>query len=81
MVRWERNGEPLGRRNNPIKSESHHSGSSDNIEYDGNNLILNPLSEDHNGKYRCIGDNSFPLFVDGPAIPHQIFFDQDIKVL
>ncbi|CCD68970.1 Zwei Ig domain protein zig-7 [Caenorhabditis elegans] len=67
MVRWEKNGEPLG--------------NSDSIEYDGNNLILNSLTEDHIGKYRCIGDNSFPLFVDGPAIPHQIYFDQDIKVL
>uniref|UniRef100_A0A8R1DKY3 Ig-like domain-containing protein n=1 Tax=Caenorhabditis japonica TaxID=281687 RepID=A0A8R1DKY3_CAEJA len=67
MVRWERNGEPIG--------------NSDNIEYDGNNLILNSLSENNAGKYRCIGDNSFPLFVDGPAIPHQIYFDQDIMVL
>ncbi|CAI2307361.1 unnamed protein product [Caenorhabditis sp. 36 PRJEB53466] len=49
MVRWEKDGEPLGELGD--------------IEYDGNDLILNPLSE------------------GGPLIPHQIFFDQDIKVL
>ncbi|CAP24756.2 Protein CBR-ZIG-7 [Caenorhabditis briggsae] len=54
---------------------------SENIEYDGNNLILKELAEEHAGKYRCTGDNSFPLFVDGPSIPHQLYFDQDIKVV
>ncbi|EFP01136.1 CRE-ZIG-7 protein [Caenorhabditis remanei] len=67
MVRWDKNGEPLG--------------NSENIEYDGNNLILTELTEEHAGKYRCTGDNSFPLFVDGPSIPHQLYFDQDIKVV
>ncbi|ULU10617.1 hypothetical protein L3Y34_014709 [Caenorhabditis briggsae] len=67
MVRWDKDGEPLG--------------NSENIEYDGNNLILKELAEEHAGKYRCTGDNSFPLFVDGPSIPHQLYFDQDIKVV
>ncbi|CAB3407125.1 unnamed protein product [Caenorhabditis bovis] len=64
-IRWEKNGEPIVPTNN--------------TQYDGENLILYPLTFEHAGKYRCIADNSFPLFVDGPAMPHQIYYDQIVK--
>lgn len=67
MVRWEVGNETV------VPSEK--------ISYDGNSLILTPLGQDLAGTYRCIADNSFPLFVDGPLIPHQLYYDQDVKIL
>ncbi|CAD6194730.1 unnamed protein product [Caenorhabditis auriculariae] len=67
MVRWEKDNTTIVPSNTTT--------------YDGNNLVLSPLSEEHIGMYRCIADNSFPLFVDGPSMPHQLYYDQFVKIL
>uniref|UniRef100_A0A7I4YW89 Ig-like domain-containing protein n=1 Tax=Haemonchus contortus TaxID=6289 RepID=A0A7I4YW89_HAECO len=50
------------------------------IEYDGNNLIITQAEATMNGVYACIADNSFPMFVDGPAMPHQLIFEQKVII-
>ncbi|CAI5439677.1 unnamed protein product [Caenorhabditis angaria] len=67
LVRWEKDGEAIAPSNS--------------TQFDGNNLILEPLNLEHSGKYRCIAENSFPLFVDGPSMPHLLQYDQTVKVL
>uniref|UniRef100_A0A183FNP9 Ig-like domain-containing protein n=1 Tax=Heligmosomoides polygyrus TaxID=6339 RepID=A0A183FNP9_HELPZ len=65
FVRWEKDGKPI---------------ESDTIEYDGDNLILTSVESSMNGVYTCIADNSFPMFVDGPAMPYQLKYDQEVMV-
>ncbi|PIO70324.1 immunoglobulin domain protein [Teladorsagia circumcincta] len=66
FARWEKDGAPID--------------SSLSIEYDGNNLILAHAEATMNGVYTCIADNSFPMFVDGPAMPHQLIFEQKVII-
>ncbi|ETN84170.1 immunoglobulin domain protein [Necator americanus] len=65
-VRWERDGKAIG----PDPS----------ITYDGDNLILSNVEANMAGTYSCIADNSFPMFVDGPSMPHQLIFEQKFTV-
>ncbi|KJH53662.1 immunoglobulin domain protein [Dictyocaulus viviparus] len=66
FVRWEKDGKA-------IEPSTH-------ISYDGNNLILSDIKKTMNGVYKCIADNSFPLFVDGPSMPHQLIYEQKLTV-
>ncbi|KAK6026045.1 immunoglobulin domain protein [Ostertagia ostertagi] len=69
--RWEKDGAP---------HRGFFSDSSPSIQYDGNNLILAHAEATMNGVYTCIADNSFPMFVDGPAMPHQLIFEQKVII-
>ncbi|KAK6054697.1 immunoglobulin domain protein [Cooperia oncophora] len=66
FARWEKDGRAIE--------------SSSSIEYDGNNLILPQAEATMSGVYTCIADNSFPMFVDGPAMPHQLIFEQKVII-
>ncbi|KIH52005.1 immunoglobulin domain protein [Ancylostoma duodenale] len=65
-VRWERDGAAI--EPNP------------SISYDGDNVILSHVDTNMAGTYTCIADNSFPMFVDGPSMPHQLIFEQKVTV-
>ncbi|RCN50929.1 immunoglobulin domain protein [Ancylostoma caninum] len=65
-VRWERDGTAI--EPNP------------SISYDGDNVILTHVDANMAGTYTCIADNSFPMFVDGPSMPHQLIFEQKVSV-
>ncbi|VDO79459.1 unnamed protein product [Heligmosomoides polygyrus] len=65
-TRWEKDGEPLDR--------------SLPIEYDGDTLILMSVDDTMSGIYTCIADNSFPLFDDGPSLPHELHYFQKFVV-
>uniref|UniRef100_A0A0R3PFW8 Ig-like domain-containing protein n=1 Tax=Angiostrongylus costaricensis TaxID=334426 RepID=A0A0R3PFW8_ANGCS len=51
------------------------------VSYIADNLILSKVSRRANGVYTCIADNSFPMFVDGPSMPHQLIYEQKLNVL
>ncbi|KJH53661.1 immunoglobulin domain protein [Dictyocaulus viviparus] len=54
--------------------------SSENISYDGNNLLLLHVSITSTGIYTCIADNSFPIFPNGPSMSHQLIYEQKLNV-
>ncbi|KHJ76689.1 immunoglobulin domain protein [Oesophagostomum dentatum] len=64
-TRWEKDGAPL---DNPL------------VVYDGDNIVIPNVDENVAGTYRCIADNSFPMFVDGPAMPHSLIYEQKVTV-
>ncbi|KAE9419424.1 hypothetical protein Angca_005025, partial [Angiostrongylus cantonensis] len=66
-VMWQKNGTAIE--------------SSPEVSYIGDNLILSKVNRRANGVYTCIADNSFPMFVDGPSMPHQLIYEQKFHVL
>ncbi|GMT24218.1 hypothetical protein PFISCL1PPCAC_15515, partial [Pristionchus fissidentatus] len=55
FVRWEKDGKTL----------------SGDVEYDGHSILIKKVNSSHSGMYSCHAENSFPLFVGGPSMPHQ----------
>ncbi|CAI4221538.1 unnamed protein product [Auanema sp. JU1783] len=51
-----------------------------NVSYEGDDIIVN-ISQESEGTYTCTADNSFPMFVDGPAMPHKLVYNQKLVVM
>lgn len=69
FVRWEKNGRPLGvdillTRDELVFADG-------DVEYDGHSITINNVQPSHSAVYSCHAENSFPLFVGGPSMPHQ----------
>lgn len=69
FVRWEKNGRPLGvfilmTRDKLVFVDG-------DVEYDGHSITINNVQPSHSAVYSCHAENSFPLFVGGPSMPHQ----------
>ncbi|GMR62645.1 hypothetical protein PMAYCL1PPCAC_32840 [Pristionchus mayeri] len=56
FLRWEKDGQPL-------EGQSY--------SYEGDSITIKNLDHSHSGVYSCHAENSFPLFVGGPSMPHQ----------
>ncbi|CAJ0588742.1 unnamed protein product [Cylicocyclus nassatus] len=65
-VRWEKDGAAI--EPNP------------SLTYDGDNIVISHMEPDLAGTYTCIADNSFPMFVDGPSMPHSLVYEQKVVV-
>lgn len=50
------------------------------VEFRENDLKISSVKPSDAGVYRCTMDNTFPIFVGGPAITHQLIYDQTVIV-